>query len=69
MVSATRTSIVHIPLDTDHKDELGLLRDVGTAILLGNTSETDLLPFGIAVLLDILLGTFEDDGALLLVDL
>lgn len=56
-------------LDTDQEDQLGLSRDIEGAILLGNTSKTDLLTLGITVLLDVLLGTLEDDTALLLVGL
>lgn len=59
----------NIPLDTDDEDELGLLRDVELAALLGNASKTDLLTLSIAVLLDVLLGTLEDDTTLLLVGL
>lgn len=59
----------HIPLDADDEDQLRLLRDVELAGLLGNTSKADLLALSIAVLLDVLLGTLEDDTALLLVGL
>lgn len=39
------------------------------ALLLGEAVEANLLTLGIAVLLDVLLSTLEDDGTLLLVDL
>jgi hypothetical protein len=60
---------VDIPFDADDKDQLGLCRDVGLSAVLGETSKADLLPLGIAVFLDIFLGTLEDDAALLLVGL
>lgn len=59
----------NLPLDTDQEDQLGLGRDVERAVLLGNARKTDLLALGITVLLDVLLGTLEDDATLLLVDL
>lgn len=58
-----------VPLDTDDEDQLGLLRNVELAALLGDTSKADLLALSIAVLLDVLLGTLEDDATLLLVGL
>jgi hypothetical protein len=60
---------VHIPLDADNKDNLGLSRDVVRAGLLGLTRKADLLTLGVAVLLDVGLGALEDDLALLLVGL
>lgn len=60
---------VHIPLDTDDEDQLGLSGDVGSVIRLGGTVKTDLLTLRITVLLDVLLSTLEDDTALLLVGL
>jgi len=56
-------------LDTDNKGKTSLLRNVEIALLLGNTVESDLLTLGVAVLLDVLLGTLEDDSPLLLVRL
>jgi hypothetical protein len=56
-------------LDADQEDELALGRDVESAILLGSTSKADLLTLSIAVLLDVLLSTLEDDATLLLVGL
>jgi hypothetical protein len=56
-------------LDTDNEDQLGLSRDVGRVVLLGDTVEADLLTLSIAVLLDVLLSTLEDDASLLLVGL
>lgn len=58
-----------LPLDADNKDQLGLLRDVEGAILPGETGEADLLALSVTVLLDVLLSTLENDGALLLVGL
>jgi len=54
-------------LDADNEDQLGLGRDVERAILLGSAGEADLLTLGVAVLLDVLLSTLEDDATLLLV--
>jgi hypothetical protein len=62
-------SVVHIPLDTDDEDQVGLSGDVGRVLGLGNAVKTDLLTLGIAVLLDVLLSTLEDDTTLLLVGL
>lgn len=56
-------------LDTDDEDQLGLSRDVELAALLGNTRQADLLALCIAVLLNVLLSTLEDDATLLLVGL
>lgn len=55
-----------LPLDTDDKDQLVLGRDVEGTILLGQTLKTDLLTLLIAVLLNVLLSTLEDDTTLLL---
>lgn len=52
-------------LDADNEDELGLIRHVEGALRLGDTSETDLLTLCIAILLNVLLGTLEDNTALL----
>lgn len=56
-------------LDADDEDELLLGGDVEGTVLLGNAGEADLLALSVAVLLDVLLGTLEDDGTLLLVGL
>lgn len=56
-------------LDTDDEDQLGLSRDVGRVVLLGNAVQADLLTLSIAVLLDVLLSALEDDATLLLVGL
>lgn len=56
-------------LDADDEDDLGLSRDVGGVLLSGNAVEADLLALSIAVLLDVLLSTLEDDTTLLLVGL
>lgn len=56
-------------LDADNKDQLRLGWDVERTRLLGDTSKTDLLTLLIAVLLDVLLSTLEDDTTLLLVGL
>ena len=60
---------IDVPLDADNEDDLGLGRDVVRAGLLGLTSKADLLTLLVAVLLDVGLGTLEDDLALLLVGL
>lgn len=59
----------NIPLDTDDEDQLGLSGDVDRVVGLGDTVEADLLTLCSAVLLDVLLGTLEDDATLLLVGL
>jgi len=56
-------------LDTDNKYQLGLSWNVERTRLLGDTSKADLLALLIAVLLNVLLGTLEDDTTLLLVGL
>jgi len=56
-------------LDTDQEDDLSLGRDVEGALLLGETSQADLFTLCITVIFDVLLGTLEDDSALLLVGL
>lgn len=57
------------PLDTDNKDQLGLLRNVEATLLAGNASEADLLTLSIAILLDVGLSALENDTTLLLVRL
>lgn len=57
------------PLDTNNKDQLSLSRDIVGAFLLAQPREPDLLALCIAVLLDVGLGTLEDDATLLLVGL
>jgi len=56
-------------LDTDNEDQLVLSRDVEGTLLLGQTLKTDLLTLLVTVLLDVLLGTLEDDTTLLLLGL
>ena len=56
-------------LDADDEDQLSLSGDVGRVLLPGNAVEADLLTLSIAVLLDVLLSTLEDDATLLLVGL
>lgn len=56
-------------LDADQEDQLGLGGDVEGALLLGDARQADLLALLLAVLLDVLLSTLEDGGALLLVGL
>lgn len=58
--------MVYIPLDADNEDQASLSGDVGRVVGAGNAGETDLLALSIAVLLDVLLSTLEDDLALLL---
>lgn len=54
-------------LDADNEHQLALSGDVGSIVLLGGAGETDLLTLSIAVLLDVLLSTLEDDTTFLLV--
>jgi len=56
-------------LDADQEDQLAFSGDVEGAILLGRTSKADLLALSIAVLLNVLLSTLEDDATLLLAGL
>lgn len=56
-------------LDTDNEDELGLTLNEEAALLASNTVEADLLALSGAVLLDVGLGTLEDNTTLLLVGL
>ena len=58
-----------IPFDTDNEDQLVLSRDVEGTVLLGKALQTDLLTLLVAVLLDVLLGTLEDDFTLFLLSL
>lgn len=58
-----------IPLDTDNKDQLGLVVNVEVALLAGSAGQADLLTLSIAVLLDVGLSALEDDATLLLVGL
>ena len=50
-----------LPLDAEHEDELGFGGDIVGAFFLADAGETDLLTLGIAVFLDVGLGTLEDD--------
>lgn len=56
-------------LDTDNEDELGLTLNEEAALLASNAVEADLLTLSGAVLLDVGLGTLEDNSTLLLVGL
>ncbi len=56
-------------LDTDNKDKLVLSCNIVRTLLLGEALKTDLLALLVAVLLDVLLSTLEDDTTLLLVGL
>lgn len=56
-------------LDANNKDQLGFSGDVGRVVLLGKAVQANLLTLSIAVLLDVLLSTLEDDTTLLLVGL
>lgn len=56
-------------LDSDDEDQLVLSIDLEGTFLLGNAVKADLLALRIAVLLNVLLSTLEDDTALLLVGL
>jgi len=55
--------------DTNNEDKLGFGRDVVRAFLLAQSSEPNLLLLCITVLLDVRLGTLEDNATLLLVSL
>lgn len=57
------------PLDPHDEVDLGLGGDVEVTVGLGLTTEADLLTLLLVVLVDVLLGTLEDDGALGLADL
>lgn len=54
-------------LDADDEGKFGLSWDVEVALGLGKAVKTNLLTLCVAVFLDVLLGTLEDDLALLLV--
>jgi len=56
-------------LDSEDENKLGLLINEEAALLLAHTGKSNLLSLGITVLLDIGLGTLEDDATLLLVGL
>jgi len=56
-------------LDSDDEDQLGLLINEEVALLSAQASQSDLLTLGITVLLDVCLGTLEDDTTLFLVGL
>lgn len=58
-----------VPLDADDESELGLGGDEERVILLRLALGLDDVALGLDVLLLVLLGTLEDDGALLLVGL
>ena len=58
-----------LPLDTDDEEESLLGINLEFTRLLGNAVQADLLTLSVAVLLNVLLSTLEDDGTLLLVGL
>ena len=58
-----------LPLDTDNEDQLVLSRDIERTILFRQTLQTDLLTLLVTVLLNVFLGTLEDDAAFLLLSL
>lgn len=58
-----------VPLDADDESELGLGGDEEGVLLLGLALGLDDVALGLDILLLVLLGTLEDDGALLLVGL
>jgi len=60
---------INLPLDTDNEDQLLLSGNIERAVLLSQTGKADLFTLLVAVLLDVLLGTFEDYAALLLLSL
>jgi hypothetical protein len=59
----------NLPLDTDNEDQLVLSRDIERTILFRQTLQTDLLTLLVTVLLNVFLGTLEDDAAFLLLSL
>ena len=59
----------YAPLDADDEGELGLSGDEEGVLLLRLALGLDDVALGLDVLLLVLLGTLEDDGALLLVGL
>lgn len=60
---------IYVPLDSDDEDQLLLSINMEGTLLLGQSVEADLLALSIAVLLNVLLSTLEDDTALLLLSL
>ena len=54
-------------LNSDDEDKLGLIINIEAAALAGYSSKSDFLTLGIAILLDVRLGTLEDSLALVLV--
>jgi hypothetical protein len=59
----------HSPLDTDGEDEPGLGGDVERSVAFRSTLSLDDIALCLAVLCGVLLGTIEEDGALLFVGL
>ena len=59
----------YVPLDADDEGELGLSGDEERVLLLGLALGLDDVALSLDILLLVLLGTLEDDGALLLVGL
>ena len=59
--SGTTDDGLDLPLDSDNKVDLGLGRDVVVTGLSGLSPQSDLLLFTVQVLLDILVGSLEDD--------
>jgi hypothetical protein len=58
-----------VPLDAHYESELVLRRDEERVVALSIALCLDDITLGLAVLLGVLLGALEDDGALLLVGL
>jgi hypothetical protein len=58
-----------LPLDTDNENQFLLSWNVEGALLFSDTREADLLTLLVTVLLDVFLGTLEDDTTLLLLGL
>jgi hypothetical protein len=56
-------------LDTDDESELGLSRNIEGSVLFGYASKADALNLCLAVLLNVLFRTLEDNTTLLLVGL
>ena len=69
LVTDDRRMVHDIPLDTDNKDQLGLILNIEVTLLAGSAGQADLLTLSIAVLLDVGLSALEDNTTLLLVGL
>ena len=57
------------PLDSEDEDKLGLFINEETALLLAQTSKSNLLALCITIFFDVCLSALEDNATLLLVGL